>query len=97
MEELNNIIDVAPEPVEVEATWGDLYLKFPSEEEAIKALEEYTGSVDIIGVIYKVDDTDPENPVVTPMDGWHVNTRGPITPELKAFSVEPRHPRRVWA
>lgn len=99
MEEIqkSNITDVAPEPVEAEATWGDLYLKFSSEDEAIEELKEYTGSVDVIGVIYKIDDTDPENPVVTPMDGWHVNTRGPITLELEAFSVHPAHPRRIWA
>jgi len=54
-------------------------------------------SVDVIGVIYNVDNTDPENPIVTPYDGWHVNTRGPMTLELEAFSVIPTHPRRVWA
>ena len=83
---------------------GDLYLKFADEASASEALEGYEGSVDIIGVIYNVDNTDPladtvgqENPVVTPMDGWHVNTRGPMTLELEAFSVIPTHPRRVWA
>jgi hypothetical protein len=54
-------------------------------------------SVDTIGVIYDVDNTDPENPVVTPLEGWHVNTRGPIPQELLAFSVVPSLPRRVWA
>ena len=83
---------------------GDLYLKFPDEASASEALEGYEGSVDIIGVIYNVDNTDPladgvgqENPVSTALDGWHVNTRGPITLELEAFSVIPTHPRRVWA
>jgi hypothetical protein len=54
-------------------------------------------SVDTIGVIYDVDNTDPENPVVTPLEGWHVNTRGPMPQELLAFSVVPSLPRRVWA
>jgi hypothetical protein len=76
---------------------GDLYLKFADEASASEALEGYEGSVDIIGVIYNVDNTDPENPIVTPYDGWHVNTRGPMTLELEAFSVIPTHPRRVWA
>jgi hypothetical protein len=81
----------------VGVAYGDLYLKFPDEASASEALEGYEGSVDIIGIIYNVDNTDPENPVVTPMDGWHVNTRGPMTLELEAFSVIPTHPRRVWA
>jgi hypothetical protein len=89
---------VVDAPAELEVPlYGDLYLKFPDEATAFEALEGYEGSVDIIGVIYNVDNTDPENPVVTPMDGWHVNTRGPMTLELEAFSVIPTHPRRVWA
>ena len=80
-----------------EVPYGDLYLKFADEASASEALEGYEGSVDIIGVIYNVDNTDPENPIVTPYDGWHVNTRGPMTLELEAFSVIPTHPRRVWA
>jgi hypothetical protein len=76
---------------------GDLYLKFADEASASEALEGYEGSVDIIGVIYNVDNTDPENPVVTPMDGWHVNTRGPMPEALAPFAVVPTQPRRVWA
>ena len=76
---------------------GDLYLKFADEASASQVLEDYTGSVDVIGVICSVDNTDIDNPIITPYDGWHVNTRGPITLELEAFSVVPTNPRRVWA
>jgi hypothetical protein len=54
-------------------------------------------SIDTIGVIYRTDNTDPENPVVTPEDGWHVNTRGPMPDTLKPFEVFPVKPRRIWA
>lgn len=93
-------IIVTEELVEVPAEvipYGDLYLKFTDEAQSIEVLEGYEGSVDVLGVIYSVDNTDPENPIYTPMDGWHVNTRGPITLELEAFSVVPTNPRRVWA
>ena len=64
--------------------YGDLYLKFADEASASEALAAYEGSIDIIGPIEGVK-------------GWHVNTRGPVTPELQAFSVIPTNPRRVWA
>lgn len=76
---------------------GDLCLKFTDEAQSIEVLAGYEGSIDVIGVIYSVDNTDPENLVYTPYDGWHVNTRGPMTLELEAFSVVPANPRRVWA
>lgn len=76
---------------------GDLYLRFTDEAQSIEVLAGYEGSVDVIGVIYSVDNTDIDNPIYTPMDGWHVNTRGPMTLELEAFSVVPTNPRRVWA
>ena len=80
-----------------------LYEEFPLRlDDDLNVLETYQAprynmSIDTIGVIYRVDNTDPENPVYTPEDGWHVNTRGPITLELEAFSVIPTNPRRVWA
>ena len=76
---------------------GDLYLKFTDEAQSIEVLAGYEGSVDVIGVIYRVDNTDPENPIYTPEEGWHVNTRGIITENLKVFSVIPKFPRRIWA
>lgn len=89
MEELIQDAPVVP--------YGDLYLKFADEAQSIEVLDGYEGSVDVIGVIYNVDNTDPENPVYTPMDGWHVNTRGPMSLDLETFSVIPANPRRVWA
>jgi hypothetical protein len=88
----------------IEVPYGDLYLKFTDEAQSLEVLAGYEGSIDVIGVISSVDNTDPladgvgqENPVSTALDGWHVNTRGPITLELEAFSVLPTNPRRVWA
>jgi hypothetical protein len=76
---------------------NDLYLKFKDEAQSIKALDGYEGSIDVIGIIYDVDNTDPENPVITPKEGWHVNTRGPTPEALVQFAVFPVQPRRVWA
>lgn len=88
---------ITEEVILPETIYGDLYLKFPDEATASEVLEGYTGSVDVIGVIYSVDNTDLENPVSTALEGWHVNTRGIITENLKAFSVIPKFPRRIWA
>jgi hypothetical protein len=57
----------------------------------------YDMSIDTIGVIYDTDSTDPENPVATPQDGWHVNTRGEMPEALQQYAVTPTNPRRVWA
>jgi hypothetical protein len=57
----------------------------------------YAMSIDTIGVIYDTDSTDPENPVATPQDGWHVNTRGEMPEALQEYAVIPTNPRRVWA
>jgi hypothetical protein len=88
------IIEDAPV---VEVPYGDLYLKFPDEAQSIEVLAGYTGSIDTIGIIYRVDNTDPENPVATPEEGWHVNTRGEMPETLVPFEVFPVLPRRVWA
>ena len=81
---------------------GDLYLKFADETEATAALTDYTGSIDIIGVIYKptgvmIQTDEGEVPEMAAVDGWHVNTRGPMPEALLPFSVQPQHPVRVWA
>lgn len=94
--------DEVIEPVSETAPHGDLYLKFTDEAEATAALDGYTGSIDIIGVIYKptgvmIDTDDGEVPEVAAIPGWHVNTRGPMDPALLPYSVEPAHPVRVWA
>jgi hypothetical protein len=57
----------------------------------------YVMSIDTIGVIYDTDSTDPENPVATPQDGWHVNTRGEMPEALQEYAVIPTNPRRIWA
>jgi hypothetical protein len=88
------IIEDAPV---VEVPYGDLYLKFADEAQSIEVLAGYTGSVDVLGIIYRVDNTDPENPVMTPEEGWHVNTRGEMPKTLTPFAVHPVQPRRVWA
>lgn len=81
----------------IQVPYGDLYLKFADEAQSTEVLAGYEGSIDIIGIIYRVDNTDPENPIYTPEDGWHVNTRGEMPEALVPFSVHPTHPRRVWA
>ena len=85
------------ESVEPSYEWGDMYLKFDSEEAATAALENYPGSVDVIGAIHKRTGGTDEEPVMTALSGWHVNVRGPMMPELAPFSVEVATPARVWA
>ena len=88
----------------------DLYLSFADEAEAESHLYdsvELDGATilvpryvntDVLGVIYDLDVTDPENPVATPLSGWHVNVRtDEYDPALEAFRVYPATPRRVWA
>jgi len=89
---------ILQEPVEQPA-WGDLYLKFASEEEANQVLEGYPGSIDVIGVIWKpVGEFDEEGgQAAEAIPGWHVNVRGQLLPELVSFSVEVATPARVWA
>ena len=92
-----DIVEVPTENPTVGVAYGDLYLKFPDEATASQVLEGYEGSVDVIGVIYRVDNTDPENPIYTPEEGWHVNTRGPMPDDFMPFEVFPVQPRRIWA
>ena len=91
---MEEIIEDAPV---VEVPYGDSYLRFTDEAQSIEVLAGYEGSIDVIGIIYRVDNTDPENPIYTPEEGWHVNTRGEMPEALVPFSVHPTHPRRVWA
>jgi len=80
--------------------YGDLYLKFIDEEQSIAALEGYEGSIDVIGIIADIDNTNPENPIILPLEGWHVNIRlaaGEDDSVLEAFKIQPRNPMRVWA
>lgn len=66
----------------------DYTLKFTSEDAANSILESLTDcSIDIIGVIYKDD---------APIDGWHVNVRGPHHDILDEYAVLVKTPIRVW-
>jgi hypothetical protein len=90
---------------------NDLYLKFANQTEAEVHLYDFTevdGALqltpkyqltDVLGVLYDIDNTDPENPIVTPIPGWHVNIRvEDYDPALDAFKVnpEPLTWRRMW-
>ena len=78
----------------------DLYLKFPDAQTADDVLQDYVGSIDVIGTIIKViDATDPEKPVLQTVPGWHVNVRGEATDELRKYALDPAPatPYRVWA
>jgi hypothetical protein len=88
----------------------DYLYKFPDEATAQTALADYyeseTGwqtsgegyALDPVGVLADADMTDPENPVSTPLDGWHLNLR--VTddrPDPAAdYAVTPTQQRRVW-
>ena len=77
----------------------DLYLKFTDEAEATATLENYKGSIDVIGIIYERTGGTDDEPVMTALSGWHVNVRsvGEDTTALQAFQVYPTLPQRVWA
>ena len=47
-------------------------------------------SIDIIGIM-----TDLDNPVSTPIKGYHVNATEPV-PEWEQHRVNPKNPRRVF-
>jgi hypothetical protein len=53
-------------------------------------------NLDIIGTMYDLDTTDPENPISTPIAGYHVNTDQPIT-GAEQYQVVPVTPSRVFA
>jgi hypothetical protein len=88
----------------------DYLYKFPDEATAQTALADYYDSetgwktsgegyaLDPVGVLVDADMTDPENPVSTPLDGWHVNLR--VTDDrpdpAPTYSVTPTQQRRVW-
>jgi hypothetical protein len=86
----------------------DYLYKFPDEETAQTVLADYyedgwktSGqgfALDPIGTLTDTDSSDPENPVTTVLDGWHVNLRitdGRPTLPLQ-HTVTPATQRRVW-
>ena len=52
-------------------------------------------NLDIIGKMYEITG-DAENPTVTELEGWHVNTTEEVE-EWEAYKVNPSHKRRVFA
>lgn len=72
-----------------------------SEEILITSTHDY--AIDEIGVINNVDDTDPENPIITPVPGYHCNIRfmrdltEQETTALDPITIPaPNTPNRVW-
>ena len=88
----------------------DYLYRFPDEPTAQSVLADYydaengwklTGTgfaLDAVGVLVDTDMSDPENPVSTPIDGWHVNLR--VTDDrpdpASEYAVTPAQQRRVW-
>lgn len=73
-------------------------------EQGIEAVEGYEvanyRNIDVIGVIYERTGGTDEEPVMTALDGWHVNVL--VLPDedgsvLEAHQVFPATPVRVWA
>lgn len=82
----------------------DMYLTFKNEAEAKSVLykdqeqAKYT-NIDTIGVISKRTGGTDEEPIMSPIPGWHVNVRvveGEDADALKPFEVEVKTPMRVW-
>lgn len=84
----------------------DYYLHFADKAAADAVLFDAEGqpldatlNIDVIGTWYDVDNTDPENPVATPRDGYYVNVRAQTEqtwPEW-VINTTPVTPWRVWA
>lgn len=89
----------------------DIYLKFPTREEAEALLftqnedclvPKVPGSIDVVGTIYtgtgKMITVDGETFEETvPVPGWHINIRHDvILPELEPYQIFPITPSRVW-
>lgn len=88
----------------------DYLYKFPDEATAQTALADYYDSetgwktngegfcLDPVGILTDTDNSDPENPVSTVLEGWHVNLRvwdGRPDPAAD-YAVTPTTQRRVW-
>jgi hypothetical protein len=88
----------------------DYLYKFPDEETAQTVLADYYDSergwktggqgyaLDPVGLFFDVDATDPENPIITQLDGWHVNLRvlNDCPDPAVEYAVTPTNQRRVW-
>ena len=86
-------------------SYFDYYLKFTGSEHSRTVLfnqdgsQIYDATYDIIGPWVEIDNTDPEKPVITQVDGFFVNVRS--TTEIvwpEDVTVEnPETPWRVFA
>lgn len=72
-------------------------------EQGIEAVEGYEvanyRNIDVIGTIYERTGGTDEEPVMTALDGWHVNVLvlpGEDASVLEAHQVFPATPVRVW-
>ena len=85
-----------------------LYTQHPelTTEDGTAVTEAYTtanfANIDTVGVITKpTAEVDAEgNPVMQPLEGWHVNVRlaaGEDAASLESYAVVPKNPMRVWA
>lgn len=86
-------------------SYFDYYLKFTGSEHARSVLykddgsQVYDATYDTLGPWLKIDNTDPENPVTTPVDGFFVNVRSSaeiVWPE-GVIVENPETPWRVFA
>ena len=83
----------------------DYYLKFTGSEHSRTVLfkqdgsQVYDATYDTLGTWLKIDNTDPENPVTTPVEGFFVNVRSEteITWPDSVVSEAPVTPWRVFA
>ena len=87
----------------------DYLYKFPDEITAQTVLADYydaetgwqtsgTGfALDPVGVLTDTDNSDPENPTSTPIDGWHENLRvTDVRPDPAGdYAITPTQQRRV--
>ena len=53
-------------------------------------------SLYIAGILHDIDNTDPENPVVTELSGWHVNSTEKLA-GMDDYLVTPAVPKVVFS
>lgn len=88
----------------------DYLYKFSDEATAQTVLADYYDAengwrlvgegfaLDPVGILTDTDMTDPENPVSTVLEGWHLNLRATDDRSDPAsdYAVTPTHQRRIW-
>ena len=86
-------------------SYFDYYLKFTGSQHSRTVLfnqdgsQVYDATYDTLGPWVEIDNADPENPVITPVDGFFVNVRSvdEITWPDGVVSETPVTPWRVFA